>query len=149
MPRPHIRPAEPEDLPELRAVYRRASWSNEGDRPLFAEHPELLDFSGTAVHEGRTLVADAGGRIVGFVTLLETGSTAEVEDLFVDPGSMRHGIGRALVEAIAGFAAGRGWARIEVDANPHAEEFYTRTGFEQAGRVPLEHGEAIRMWRTV
>jgi len=115
----------------LSEVYRRASWSNENDRALLTEHPEFLDLADTAVREGRTWTAVADDRVVGFVTLLETASTAEVEDLFVDPDFMRRGIGRSLIETIASVASERGWPQIEVDANPHAQEFYARTGLSR------------------
>jgi predicted GNAT family N-acyltransferase len=61
---------------------------------------------------------------------------------------MRRGIGRSLIETIARVAAERGWRQIEVDANPHAREFYLRTGFVEAGHVALGHGVAVRMHRT-
>ncbi len=135
------------DLPILRTIFQRSSLSNEGDRALLTEHPEFLELTDIAVPEGRTWIAEAEGRVVGFVTLRETASAAEVEDLFVDPDCMRRGIGRALIETIAGVAADRGWPQIEVDANPHAQEFYARTGFAPSGRVQLEHGIAMRMRR--
>jgi GNAT superfamily N-acetyltransferase len=142
-----IRRATPGDLPILSAIFRRASWSNEGDRALLTDHPEFLELGDTAVREGRTQLAVVGGRPVGFVTLLETSSAAEVEDLFVDPDFMRQGIGRALVDAIAAVAAEGGWRQIEVDANPHAQEFYAKAGFVPAGPAALEHGEGTRMCR--
>jgi|SRR5579872_436004 len=142
-----VRKGALQDLPILKTVFRRSSWSNEGDRALLTEHPEFLELTDTAVQEGRTWIAEAEGRVVGFVTLRETPSAAEVEDLFVDPGFMRRGVGRVLIETIASVAAERGWPQIEVDANPHAQEFYARTGFAESGRVQLEHGIAMRMRR--
>lgn len=144
-----IRLGAVEDLPALRTIYRHASWSNEGDRTLLAEHPEFLQLGDTAVLEGRTQVAIADGRLVGFVTLLETAATAEIEDLFVAPDFMRKGVGRTLIEAVSAFAAERGWRQIEVDANPHAVGFYAKTGFVEVGQVALEHGTAMRMRRTI
>ena len=145
-----IRWATVEDLPALRDVFRRSSWSNEGDRPLLTEHPEFLELADTAVREGRTRVAvDDTGAVVGFSSIVRRGDAFEVEDLFVDPDRMRHGIGLALVDDLVDLARTEGVARLEVDGNDHALAFYARAGFVALGRVALEHGEAIRMVRSV
>src|SRR4029077_14804108 len=93
-----IRDAGPDDMTGLREVYRRASLSNNGDRPNLLAHPEYLELSDQGVRDGRTRVADAGGRVIGFATWLGTGDVTEIEDLFVDPDWMRGGVGRALVQ---------------------------------------------------
>jgi GNAT superfamily N-acetyltransferase len=47
--------------------------------------------------EGRAHVAEEeDGLLVGFATWIETVGTMELEDLFVDPGYMRHVIAAAL-----------------------------------------------------
>jgi len=143
-----IRSAAATDVPAVRDVYRRSSMSNEGDRALFTLHPELLDWSDRAVWEGRTRVAIAGGRVVGFATLLLTETSADVEDLFVDPECVRRGIGRALAEDIAAVAHALGWPFIEVDANPHASSFYTRVGFVALGEAVVQYGSGVRMRRS-
>jgi len=140
-----VQPAVAADVPAVRELYRRSSLSNEGDRELLTMHPELLDWSDAAVREGRTRVAVAGGRVVGFATLLVKETSAEVEDLFVDPDWMRRGVGRALVEDIAGVAGSMGWPFIEVDANPHAVGFYSRVGFVAVGLAAVEYGTGVRM----
>jgi GNAT superfamily N-acetyltransferase len=112
-----IRPAAAADVAALREVYRRSSLSNEGDRNLFSAHPGLFEWSDLAVQEGRSLVAVSGDRVVGFATPSFSDSSAEVDDLFVDPEWMRRGVGRALLEAIAARARAAGWDVIEVDAN--------------------------------
>ena len=75
-----IRAATVADLTALKAVYRRASLSNEGDRPLYAVHPELLEWPGDGAREGRTRVAVADGNVVGFATLSFARGGAELED---------------------------------------------------------------------
>jgi GNAT superfamily N-acetyltransferase len=122
--------------------------SNEGDRALFAAHPELLDWAELPVREGRTRVAVADGRIAGFATLSFVSGSPELEDLFVDPDLMRLGIGRMLVEEIASMASTGGWPYIEVDANPHAIDFYARLGFGAVGEAAVPYGTGIRMRRN-
>lgn len=140
-----IRDATIDDLPALRSVFRRASLTNVDDRPLFEEHPELLDLPEEAVRGGRTRAAVVDGVVVGFASALVGPSSVELEDLFVDPDHMRRGIARALVDDLRSSAAAAGRARVEVDGNAHALAFYESVGFVAVGEVQLEHGTAIRM----
>ncbi len=133
----------------LQDIFRRASWSNEDDRPVLTEHPEFLELSDAGVLEGRTRVALIADVAVGFATLAIDGSVAELEDLFVDPDWMRHGVATALVADATIQARTNGAARIEVDANDHALRFYESTGFVSSARIALPHGVATRMAITV
>ncbi len=140
-----IRDADLGDLRALQEIFRRASLSNESDRPLLTEHPEFLELSDTAIREGRTRVAVMAETAVGFATLAISGSAAELEDLFVDPAWMRHGVATALVADAKVLVRANGAARIEVDANDHALRFYESAGFLSLGRIALPHGFATRM----
>jgi ribosomal protein S18 acetylase RimI-like enzyme len=138
-----IRDAAIADMTALSGVYRRSSLSNEGDRPNLLAHPETLELSDLAVREGRTRAADAEGEIVGFASWLGAGDAFEIEDLFVEPGWMRRGIGRALVLDMIAIA--RGIGRIEVTANPHALAFYEKAGFVVYREVVTRFRTAPRM----
>ena len=92
-----LRLATSHDLPALKDLFRRSSLSNEGDRQNLLAHPDALEFSGRPVEEGRVRVAVIDDRIVGFASVLVTGRIGELDDLFVDPNWMRHGIATALV----------------------------------------------------
>jgi len=141
-----IRDSVPADLDALRDVYRRSSLSNDGDRASLLAHPEVLEFPGPATGDGRTRVAVTGdGRLVGFATTLIAGDAAELDDLFVDPGWMRRGIGRALVLDAIAIARDRGASRVEVTANPHALVFYESVGFAVDHEVQTRFGPGSRM----
>ena len=141
-----IRDSVPADLDALRDVYRRSSLSNDGDRASLLANPDVLEFPGPATGDGRTRVAVAtGGRVVGFATTLIAGDAAELDDLFVDPGWMRRGIGRALVLDAIEIARGRGASRVEVTANPHALVFYESVGFAVDHEVQTRFGPGSRM----
>lgn len=144
-----IRLADDADVPELDDVFRRASWSNEGDRELLTAHPEFLVLDPMPVREGRTRVAVSGGIVVGFASIEPRGEAFELIDLFVDPDHRRAGIGRALVEEVAELASRAGASRIDVEGNHHALDFYRAAGFAESGEVALTHGTAIRMSRPV
>jgi GNAT superfamily N-acetyltransferase len=144
--KPGVRPAVLADLPALRVIHRRASLSNAGDRPHLLAHPDVLDVPEAPVLEGRTLVASVEGQIVGFATCEEADHRFELTDLFVDPGSMRQGVGRLLIEAVIGAARERDLRRIEVTANTHALAFYERVGFVDDGvRVETTFDPGLRM----
>ena len=149
MPIVSIRHAVSTDAGELGEVYRRSSLSNEGDRAALLSHPEALEFCDLAVRERRVRVAVVDDRIVGFVTLLATGQIGELEDLFVDPDWMLHGIGRTLVLDAFETAREQGLMRIEVTANPHALGFYEKVGFVTNGMTQTRFGPGHRMYSPV
>ncbi len=140
-----IRDATPGDLAALRDVFRRSSLSNDDDRMKLLAHPDVLELPDQGVTDGRTRVADAGGRVIGFATWLGTGEVTEVEDLFVDPDWMRRGVGRALVQDLVALAQRRGVRRVEVTGNPQARAFYESVGFSRDHDVETLLGPGLRM----
>jgi ribosomal protein S18 acetylase RimI-like enzyme len=142
-----IHTAKAADCAELADLHRRSSLVHEDTRELLLTRPDLFGVSPDAVHAGHVRVVIRAGRIVAFATLLpKDGGTFELEDLFVDPVSMRQGLGRALIEdAVARGQVHGGVERIEVTANPNALAFYTAVGFVAEGKVDLEFGFGWRM----
>ena len=137
-----IRTARAEDVPVLRGIYRRASLANEGDRDALLANPDALVLAADGVAEGRTRVAvTAEGTILGFATGVPTeSSTLELEDLFVDPDWMRHGIATRLVADQIQHARRSGIVRIRVTANPHAHAFYRAVGFAHLHDIDTPFG---------
>jgi len=133
------------DLAAARSVYRRASLSNEGDRPNLLAHPEYLILGPAGLAEGRTHVAEQDGTVVGFATWAEADGTIDLDDLFVDPDYRRRGLAAALVARTAEVLRARGVERLEVTANPHAMGFYRAAGFTDSGVAETEFGTAPRM----
>lgn len=142
-----LRVATDVDLPQLSAVFRRASLSNDGDRAALMAHPDALRFTGEGIAAGRTWVAvtDAG-EIAGFATWLPVDSElAELEDLFVEPAWMRRGVATQLVEKLRALLGRSDFTRLEVTANPHADAFYRSVGFAPVGIIDTEFGAGTRM----
>jgi GNAT superfamily N-acetyltransferase len=87
-------------------------------------------------HGLEALVArDPGGRVVGLAHFRAmprplTGSLAGfLDDLFVDPGLRGQGVGRRLIEAVAGTGRERGWTILRwltADDNYRARGVYDR-----------------------
>jgi GNAT superfamily N-acetyltransferase len=140
-----IRTARIADLGALQEVFRRASLDNDGDRASLLANPDALVLSPVAIHEQRMRAATIDDVVVGFATLLRAGDVFELEDLFVDPGWMRRGIGLALIKDAAAMAKAQGAPRIEVTANPHAMAFYERAGFVPHGTAETRFGPAPRL----
>lgn len=142
-----LRIATDVDLPQLSAVFRRASLSNDGDRVALRAHPDALRFTGAGIAAGRTWVAvtDAG-EITGFATWRPVDSElAELEDLFVEPAWMRRGVATLLVEKLRVLLGRSDFTRLEVTANPHANAFYRSVGFAPVGIIDTEFGAGTRM----
>jgi len=78
------------------------------------------------------------GQIVGVATLIifriPTGLRAWIEDVIVDEGASRQGIGRALTEAMLDHARSRGCVTVDLTSRPSREaanRLYLAAGFEQ------------------
>ena len=147
-----VRTASVDDLPALRAIYRRSSLSNPEDAVALLERPGLLELGDEGVRAGRTRVAVAeDGTVVAFATAVpaDAAGALELDDLFVDPGAMRRGVGRLLVEDLVDGARRAGVVRIEVTGNPRARAFYERVGFTVVGEVSTLLGVGLRMHLVV
>lgn len=73
---------------------------------------------------------------VGFVGVVaEAGGTWTLEHLWVRPGAMGQGVGRALLLRAQEIARAGGAVALELDADPFAESFYLRLGARRIGEV--------------
>jgi GNAT superfamily N-acetyltransferase len=84
----------------------------------------------------RTAVADEDGRVLGFTTLEREPPTGVLGMMFVEPRAIGRGIGRLLFAHTAARGRELGFARLTIDADPHAESFYRAMGAVRAGSVP-------------
>jgi GNAT superfamily N-acetyltransferase len=122
-----IRDARPADEPRLRAVAAAAKGHWGYDREAVERWAGAL---GLPVG-GEAFVADRGGRVLAWASLLGTGERAVLEDLWVEPEAMAQGLGRLLFEEARARARRRGARVLEWEAEPNAIGFYERVG----GRV--------------
>src|SRR5215218_7894948 len=121
-----IRHARPEEALALEALQRRSSNVWEAYRAQLAAHPGAIEPPHQAIAEGRVRVAvDASERLLGFSVVLPVeDGRCELDDLFVEPASMRRGVGRRLVDDVATRAAAVDASHVDVIANPNALGFY-------------------------
>jgi GNAT superfamily N-acetyltransferase len=143
-----IRDGTAADRAGLEALQRRSSdvWAQY--REQLAAHPDAIALPRAFIDNGWVRVASgADGRPLGFsVVIPEDHGVHELDGLFVEPGHMQRGLGRALVEDAAARAARAGAASLEVTAGP-AQGFYERVGFALIGRAETRFGPAVRMRR--
>ena len=139
-----IRLGVPADLSAAAGVYRRASLSNAGDRGKLLARPEYLILSPEGLAGGRTYVAEEDGSVAGSATWAGADGTAELEDLFVDPGWRRRGAA-ALVSRIVDVLRARGVECLEVTASSHAQGFCSAAGFTGCGVAGTDSGIVSRM----
>jgi GNAT superfamily N-acetyltransferase len=144
-----LRPAEPRDCGEIDrlirelADYEKLSHQMAGTpdglrRALFGPRPAA-----------EAVIAERGGRAVGFALFFTTFSTflckpgLYLEDVFVEPAHRGAGIGKAILRHLAGLAVERDCGRFEwrvLDWNEPSIRFYESLG----GKV-LPEWELVRM----
>lgn len=146
-----IRRASPGEREALEALQRRASDVWEEYRADLATHPDAIALDRELIEAGRVRVAASpAGEVLGFSVVLSPEDGACVLDgLFVEPGAMRGGIGRALVDDAAERARAEGATRIDVIANPRATGFYERVGFVEGRPEQTRFGPARWMHRAL
>jgi GNAT superfamily N-acetyltransferase len=136
-----IRPARAADIPSLVGLLALL-FTLEADFEVDADCQRRgLDML-IAHPLSRIMVAEGDGRVVGMCSGQLTISTAEggyallLEDLVVDDDSRGRGVGRRLLDAVAGWAAGYGAVRMQLLAdrgNDRALDFYHHLGWRSTG----------------
>ena len=148
--RPTYRLALPAERSALEDLQRRASLIWEEDREALLAHPDAIELPLEQITDGRTVVAENAGTLLGFaVVLRRDDGDAELDGLFVEPTQWRHGIGRALVEQAERIAARDGAANLWVIANTRALDFYGACGFVTVGEVATRFRPAPRMRKAI
>lgn len=132
-----VRRARPEDAAAVAALFNAINSLDPGGPvvPMTAEAVRR-DLLGPAPWAD-LLVAELDGRVVGFVTGSPTYDSTRAAgcwflvDLYVAPEARRHGLGRALVAALAAHARSRGavgvWWGVD-DGDDEAKAFYESLG---------------------
>lgn len=114
----------------------KAHWGY--DDAFMASVRDQIRVNPNAVTAGRVwVVADAADRPCGVVQVdpLDA-AVADLTLLFIDPGHMRQGIGRALYAKALELAAALGARHLVIDADPQAAAFYASMGAVRTGAEP-------------
>lgn len=118
-------------------VRSKAHWGY--DAAFMAMSATSLDVAEADIVAGHVLVAaDPAGRPVGMAAVLGDGETLDLDALFVDPPAIGSGAGKALFDAAAQMARGRGGQRMTILADPNAAPFYERMGARFLRNAPSD-----------
>ena len=158
MPRPAgdeiiLRPLAPEDAEGVlhvhhAAVHRTAAADyptevlHDWSPPVTAQRLERYRQT-SAGEEETTLVAVAGGRIVGFASIVA--ALGELRALYVSPDVGRRGVGARLLHGVEKLAREQGLAELHLDSSLTAERFYGRHGYESEWRATHTLRTGLRM----
>jgi GNAT superfamily N-acetyltransferase len=137
-----LRLARPEEHDELEELQRRASLELDEYRDQLLANPDAIHLPPAQIANGQVIVAEFDGTIAGFAAVVG----GELDGLFVEPDLWGGGIGRALVDAAAHEARGKGLS-LTVIANPRARGFYENCGFRVEGEEQTRFGPGLRMSR--
>ena len=132
-----IRPARPEDVPDvLRLIRELASYEREPDAVVATEADVRTALFGDDARAS-CLIAEQDDAVVGFAIYFLNFSTwlgrhgIYLEDLFVSPDARGTGHGKALLRELARIAVDNGYGRVEwavLDWNEPSIRFYRALG---------------------
>ncbi len=144
-----IRPAGAGDAAELLRLIRALAEYEKLSHMAVGTEARLTEALFGARPAAEALVAERGGRTVGFALYFTTFSTflcqpgLYLEDLFVEPEHRGAGIGKALLAALAALAVERRCGRLEwrvLDWNEPSIRFY-----ESLGATLMPEWQLVRM----
>lgn len=131
-----FRRANPEEAEVLTALALRSkrAWGYD-DRFMALVLPDMVVRS-EFLRDEYGLVAEEGGKVVGYAILRIDDDSAFLRDLFVDPDRFRQGIGMALFTRVSDYARDCGAKKLRLGGDPNAVGFYRRLGMVQVGEEP-------------
>jgi GNAT superfamily N-acetyltransferase len=146
-----IRPAAPGDVDELLRLIRDLAEYEKLAHMAAGTPPMLREALFGACASCEAIIAERGGRSVGFALYFTTFSTflckpgIYLEDLFVEPAHRGAGIGKALLRELAAIAIERDCGRFEwrvLDWNEPSIRFY-----RSLGATLMPEWQLVRMTR--
>jgi ribosomal protein S18 acetylase RimI-like enzyme len=136
----HLRPAQPEDAPAL-----ARHCLPEHDPTYVAE--SLRRVAHLAQHDhAHALIAQIDADTVGYGQVTRWPRSAEIGNLVVAADWRNLGIGSALIEALAAYAARWPLAEVEIGvalSNPRALALYRRLGFQDCRSLQINLGSGL------
>jgi GNAT superfamily N-acetyltransferase len=131
-----IRPAHEDELDQLSDLALRSKAVHGYSSEFLEACREELTITPARLATEAILVAEGLGRRLGFAAVAVDGDSADLVDLFVEPDQRGSGVGSHLLKAAAETARSSGATRLEIEADPYAEDWYRKRGAERIGEAP-------------
>lgn len=128
-----------EDLPPTISAESVRAYLAEGQTEVLVAVASGVDADRSNSADARSIATEAQGTVVGLLTLrilgdlFHDGASAMIQELIVDTGWRRRGVGATLLDAAVELAGECGCAEIGVSTgiqNPDAQALYRSRGFE-------------------
>lgn len=148
-PRPQVRAAGPQDVPAIHGLIGELADYEQLRHQFVGTPAQLAQHLFGARPCAWALVAEVDGVVRGFALAFRSFSTflcqpgIYLEDLYVQPAWRRHGLGKALLTALARQAVDEGCGRLEwavLDWNAPSMAFY-----RQLGAQPMDEWTTFRL----
>ena len=131
-----LRPPKPDEYEALTDLILRSKAVHGYDEAFMAACVEELTLTAEKAGKGPVQVAERDGAIIAVAQVIRDEEGCYLESLFVEPGAMGSGAGRALFEWAATAAANLGARELQIDSDPGAEGFYLAMGAVCVGTSP-------------
>ena len=124
------------------------------EQDAFTDPWSTQDFRDCLAADATFLVADSADTVVGYVVAIDAADEGEILNLAVAAAGRRHGVGRALVEAVVDALTSRGARHIYLEvreSNAPARALYASHGFREVARRkqyyrrPVEDAIVLRL----
>lgn len=130
-----LRTPRPDEAAILTALCLRSKAVWGYDQDFMQTCRDELTLTPERMLASRLQVAEIGGDLAGIAQLTVTGGVATLDKLFVEPGRLGAGAGRALFNWARRLASAAGALTLVIEADPNAAEFYRRMGAVDDGVV--------------
>lgn len=144
-----IRPARADEgaaLGEL-AVRAKSHWGY--DTAFLEGARSALTIDADTIAASRIYVVEDDGAVVGFYGLVGEPPEGRLEWMFLEPGSIGHGLGRLLWDDAMRVAGEGGFTTLLIESDRYAEPFYLAMGADRIGSTvsPVD-GAALPLLRV-
>lgn len=142
-----LRAAEPHEADDITALTVRSKGYWGYDQAFLDRVQHMLIVRPEQVRDDRIIVAERDGTLLGYYHLGGEPPAGELVDLFVDPVAIGTGLGRILWEHATNSARERGFRALELESDPHAEQFYLHMGAHRVGEREVASGCSLPVMR--
>ena len=131
-----LRRPEAHELPQLSALCLRSKAVWGYDQAFIDACRTELTIRADELETTALCVAEHDGVLVGIAQITVDGRDADLQKMFVEPGMIGLGVGKALFAWAISSAKNLGARQMTIDADPGAVGFYKRMGAVEHGSAP-------------